>query len=228
MHILVGFSQARFISSNITVHSLQSRTGLHSLVCHVVFSCFLCVLICILERGWRRLCWELLPAIILSQKSSRLLIMSPYFKPPRSNFSHSYSPLVSDICLVEIDFLCFMCTVIFDVWNASLLRKTVKAQSMFLFKIRQNKESSGLFSSNMDHLVHSSSSRAVLGTVMIPKDDICILLWLLNIPGVSWKNGPRRPGIIQAFPSPRGIHAPCFFAWSPDERAGISLQVLDI
>ena len=109
--------------------------------------------------------------------------------------------------------------MIIDVWNASLLRKRVKAQSAFLFKIRQNKESSALFSSNMDHLAHSSSSRAVLGTVMIPKDDICILLWLLNVPGVSWKDGPRWAGIVQALPSPRGVHAPCFLAWSPDERA---------
>ena len=50
------------------------------------------VLISISVRGWRTLHTKLLSAIIFSQKSSRLFIISPYFKLPASFFSHSYSP----------------------------------------------------------------------------------------------------------------------------------------
>lgn len=91
MNTLVGFSQVRFIYHNIGVRSLQSNAGLHSFTGHVVFSCFPRVLLCFFVRGWKRLYRELLPATILSQKSSRLFIISPCLKPPGSNFSHLYS-----------------------------------------------------------------------------------------------------------------------------------------
>lgn len=83
-----------------------------------------------------------------------------------------------------------------------MLRKIAKAHHMFLFRIRQSKGYSGLFSTRKDRLVHFSSYRAVLRTVMILKGDICILLWFPDVPGISWKDGPRKARMIQAVPPP--------------------------
>lgn len=69
------FSQVSWTDVKIRVHSFQSGTGLHGFIYKIhgkhVFPCFPCMLICILGRGWKRLHWELLPAIILRSEVFR-------------------------------------------------------------------------------------------------------------------------------------------------------------
>lgn len=127
----------------------------------------------------------------------------PWFQATWLKFFSLTLSFASDFCLVETEFLCFVWTVVIDVWNTSLLRKIVKAQGLCLFRIRQSKGYSQLFATTMDHLVHFSSSRTVLRTVMMLKGDICILLWLPNIPGISWKDGLRGRKSFRLSPDPQ-------------------------
>lgn len=180
-------------------------------------------------RGWKSLCWELLPAVILNQKFSRLFIISPSFKPPGSNFSHSDAS--SCFWLLQggniiILVLCMNCDY---WWSEGFLLKKVKAKSQFLSKIRQNQGSSGLLFAHKDHLIHSSSSRAFLRTVRVLKDDTGIFFCLPDVPGITWKDGAwdgrDDPSLSH---TPHKSRCYLFPHVVTDNRVGTSLQALDI
>lgn len=64
MEALVEFSRQLYILQNESLSFSVSSTSLYDFIYHAIHSCFPCVHICILVKGWERLLWELLPAII--------------------------------------------------------------------------------------------------------------------------------------------------------------------